>query len=909
MLPSKKIMTGVSTLAVMSYVPTAAFAQVEEIVVTATKRAESTQDIAVSINALGEDTLEQNDVDVFADYLLQLPNVNSAASGPGQGTIYIRGIASSAPSTTTAVAAGIAPNVALYLDEQPVTQVGRNLDIYAVDLNRVEVLPGPQGTLFGASAQAGAIRLITNKPKIGVYEGNANFGLSFTEGGEASYKLEATVNVPIGDRFALRLTGFRDDAGGYIDNVPGVADIRDSAFFRPTGTVRQNGVPVSPAGTSAAFGGRFPLIPDANGLQALDLSGIVGGVENNDAFVEEDFNDTSYTGFRIGAKWEINDDWSFLVANHTQFLESDGVFFADPTIDEDLTSIQRFADDNLSDEVINTAWTLEGRIGALEAVYTGAFNIHNFDQRIDYTDYNFVGFFIPYYVCDYYNVYSGGGLPGPTGNCGDPRLFADIENRTNTQTHELRFNTPAENRLRATFGGFFSDQSNVERVDFTYPGAFTNGNGFLSFPNAPISTAANSDQSPRDPGVVFINDITRTDRQLGAFLEGSFDLIPDRLTVTGGLRYFNVEVDSEGSSNNVTAFFGGVDNDRGFNLGDIFDGNDSFVSLNGPAGNAAANGIDTTVFINDNNGQATANLQRLIDAGAPGGLIAQQQALIDNPFDALDAQVSEGVIFKGNLSWTPTDELLFYFTYSEGFRPGVLNRPAVQLPGVIPPFVDTDELTNFEIGWKTRFFDNTLQFNGSAFLVNIDGLQSTIFAPALTNLLFSANTADAQVLGIEGDFIWAPTALDGFTLNGAFSVLDSEITEILLSDATGEPTIVIAPVGSDLAFAPNFQGNIRGRYEWPERNGFTPYGQLQATYSASSFSDIVTINRAEQDSYFLLGGAAGVNTERWGFEFFIDNITDERAQINNGFGFDRQRITINRPRTYGMRFTVNFGGN
>ena len=138
--------------------------RIEEIVVTATKRAASTQDIPVAVQALGATALEQTDIDVFTDYLLQLPGVSAGGSGPGQGTIYIRGLASTTPHLTIAGVAGLAPNVALYLDEQPVTQVGRNLDVYAADLNRIEVLPGPQGTLFGASAQAGTIRLITNKP-------------------------------------------------------------------------------------------------------------------------------------------------------------------------------------------------------------------------------------------------------------------------------------------------------------------------------------------------------------------------------------------------------------------------------------------------------------------------------------------------------------------------------------------------------------------------------------------------------------------------------------------------------------------------------------------------------------------------------------------------------------------------
>ena len=89
--------------------------KIEEIVVTATKRAESTQDIPVAVQALGSAVLEQTDIDVFTDYLLRLPSVSAGGSGPGQGTIYIRGLASTTPNLTTAGVAGLAPNVALYL--------------------------------------------------------------------------------------------------------------------------------------------------------------------------------------------------------------------------------------------------------------------------------------------------------------------------------------------------------------------------------------------------------------------------------------------------------------------------------------------------------------------------------------------------------------------------------------------------------------------------------------------------------------------------------------------------------------------------------------------------------------------------------------------------------------------------
>ena len=161
---------------------------IEEVVVTATKRAESTQDIPVTVDALTSDSLEDFGITNFEDYLLQLPGVTAGGSGPGQNTIYMRGIASTTPNLTTAGVAGIAPNVALYLDEQPLAQPGRNLDVYAADLNRVEVLKGPQGTLFGASSQAGTVRLITNKPDFSEAYGRLSVDASNTEEGETSNK-------------------------------------------------------------------------------------------------------------------------------------------------------------------------------------------------------------------------------------------------------------------------------------------------------------------------------------------------------------------------------------------------------------------------------------------------------------------------------------------------------------------------------------------------------------------------------------------------------------------------------------------------------------------------------------------------------------------------------------------------
>ena len=194
-------------------------AEIEEVIVTAQKRTESMQDTAIAVQAMEEQALDEQRIDTFVDYIKLLPSASAGGRGPGQNEIYIRGAAVDAINISVAEAQGSAPNVALYLDEQPVTAGGRNLDVYATDIARIEVLPGPQGTLYGASSQAGTVRLITNKPNMNEVEARLDGTTSATLEGEPSTALEGVLNVPVSSRAALRLAVFSDNQGGYIDNV------------------------------------------------------------------------------------------------------------------------------------------------------------------------------------------------------------------------------------------------------------------------------------------------------------------------------------------------------------------------------------------------------------------------------------------------------------------------------------------------------------------------------------------------------------------------------------------------------------------------------------------------------------------------------------------------------------------
>ena len=831
-----------STLALLNAAAFSGFAmaqaELEEIIVTARKKTESLQDVPISVSALRESDLEDKGINVFEDYLLQLPSVTAGGAGPGTSTIYIRGLASTTPNLTTAGVAGLAPNVSFYLDEQPLAQPGRNLDVYAADMARIEVLAGPQGTLFGASSQAGVVRMITNKPVIGEASANVEVEARFMPGAESGDKVELVANMPLGDSAAARFVAYRDKKGGYIDQVAGSLNASQSARFRPAGTLRDNGLPVS---SSRA------------GFQAgADLSGAT--LSNAIAIVKEDANTLTYQGFRASLALEIGKNWNALATVAQQTIDADGVFFVDPNLGD--LEIQRYTEDVIEDEFDNMSLTLEGSIGDLEVVYAGAYTDRTSDQMVDYTDYLFVGQYLPYYICDYYVTYTTY-APGnvPTGTCGAPNLLVDSTTNLEVTSHEFRIHANLNDTTSLTAGVFASDTELTELNLFTYPGSVDNDITYAAnyaLTDTSVTGVINKaspgwfSAGPYSEPVIFFNDIKRTDKQMGVFGEVSFAL-NDTSELSVGARWYDIEVDFEGSAN--SSFYNG--------------------------------------FGNPDTQQFGSNLSAQYAPGNANGYPDKAQ--------------TDGVIGKVTYSWNPSEDVMYYATWSEGFRPGLLNRPVGSSSPdgsyTVKPAVDSDEVTNYEFGWKAVLQDGALRFNGSVFMVDVSGLQSTIFDPSIVNLFFSDNAADAEIKGVEGDFLYYTD--NGFILSGAFSLLDTEITKSLV------PTADVV-VGSDLAFAPGFQANFTARKEWGTSSGNTGHWQAQFNHSRASDSDIMEPNRAQQGMYSLANIRAGVSNDNWTAEMYINNITDERAEISNTFVFDRQRVAVIRPLNIGLRYKLKF---
>jgi outer membrane receptor protein involved in Fe transport len=486
----------------VSFAQTSSGNELEEVVVTATRRSENLQSVPIAITALTSTALAELNVQTLDDFLKYLPNVTTAGVAPGQDEVYMRGLSTTHQGSQVVGGTGAFPNVAVYLDDQSVQLPGRNLDVYAADLARIEVLEGPQGTLYGAGAQAGAVRYITNKPKLDVDEGSVDASYSTTAHGDPSASGVAMLNVPvIPGTLALRAVIYNDSRGGYIHNVP-------ATFTRSPTDI----------GIVNYFGGVVP--PGSTSLSNADL-------------VSRAFNPLTYKGIRVSGLYQMNDDWNLLVQQSYQSMEADGVFAYDPQLGD--LNVQQYNPSKDLDKFEDTAWTVNGRIGALKLVYTGGYLVRNVDETADYTNYA-RGPFAAYYQC----------TMGANATCYSPSsIWHNIERNTH-QSHEFRVSTPDDARVRAIGGIFWEDYRIQTSQNFLYADAQA---GFP--PLTPVPGVEVFDPSSRVAGPAFLSDITRGYEQKAAFGDVAFDLIPHSLTLTVGTRFFRFDNFDSGQSDSV----------------------------------------------------------------------------------------------------------------------------------------------------------------------------------------------------------------------------------------------------------------------------------------------------------------------------------------------------------------------
>jgi iron complex outermembrane recepter protein len=831
-----------------------------EVMVTANRREENLQDVPITVQVLTNAALSRLSVTTFEDIASYLPGVTVHGVGPSQNYIYMRGLGTGDFSNQAAGSNGSFPNVAIYLDEQSAQLPGRNLDVYAADLERIEVLEGPQGTLFGAGAEAGVIRYITNKPKLDVTEGSVSAGYAVTAHGDPSSAVQAVINVPvIAGRLAVRGVIYDETRGGYLNNIP--------ATFARSNTDRS----ISYAGGS---------VP-ANSV-----------VINNAAEVASHINPVTYQGLRVEALYRFSEGWQALLAQSYQNMNAQGVFTemaADPAGNPqpDLT-VQLFNPSYDKDRFENTALTIDGSAAGLKFLYAGAYLVRHVEQVQDYTAYAHNGFYVDYYQCV---------NPGPPAlaKCFTPSsIWRNVERNTHL-TQELRISTTENARLRAVGGLFYEDYRIYDQGDWFYLTAYPyfhpvgpptgyfelNGQQFCCTLNATFVPDPPTLNNPnvRPLGDAFFNDITRGYVQKAAYTSLDFDLIPS-LTLTIGTRYFDIHNTEEGV-------------------------------LAGSFGCALASGapnpcVDHNVFTNLN----------------ANGL----------------ARTYSGFRSRVNLSYRPSSQALLYYTWSQGFRPGGFNRSfgtpsasplykygpssQAQLNGgwSAPLAYGPDTLVNNELGWKTLWFDRRLQWNGALYREEWEHAQIGAFDSRVLGGA-TINGADYRVQGLETSLQTSP--VDGLTLEVDAALNHSELVkEAAFFWTDGKPIDFgslgiqnpAGILGSSLAGAPAFQGNIHARYEWSV-DSYRAFVQIGAVHQSHSLSTTDQLSQDPQGraiaydlpAFTTYDAAIGAGTAAWWVQLYGENISDTRAQLFANYSEGYKEVTVNRPQTIGLRMTYNFG--
>ncbi|MEO8454552.1 MAG: TonB-dependent receptor [Sphingomicrobium sp.] len=441
-----------------------------EIVITATKREENLQNVPISVQVLGTRKLDQLNISNFEQYTKQLPSVSFQTAQPGFTTVYMRGVATGGDGNHS----GSLPSVGTYLDEQPVTTIGGTLDVHIYDIARIESLAGPQGTLFGASSEAGTIRIITNKPEFGKTYGRVDGDINTVDHGGMGGKAEGMINLPIANRIAFRASAFYQHDAGYIDNI---------------------------------FGSRTYIAPDPADNISFD----------NSRFLKKNFNDLDTYGGRAALKVDLDDNWTVLPQFMYQNLKAHGVFFEDA--DQPELKTVRFQPEIAKDRFWQAALTIQGKIANFfDVTYAGAYMDRTRFATSDYTDYT-DAYDAYYQSLGYTGILGYENYVDDAGNVISPRQHITGTDHFRKMSHELRIASPADKPIRGIIGAFYQKQSNH------------------IFQRYFVDSLADSLSVTGWPQTLWLTDQRRVDKDWAVFGEANWDVLPTVTLTAGGRLY------------------------------------------------------------------------------------------------------------------------------------------------------------------------------------------------------------------------------------------------------------------------------------------------------------------------------------------------------------------------------------
>jgi len=789
-----------STLVGASLFSTAASAQdaatdgfaLEEIVVTATKRASSIQDVPFSINAQTGEDIRRTGATSIEDLSRNVAGLTIQNLGPGQSQVSIRGVSA---GQIVRDQPGVKEQVGVYLDESAISLSLFTPDLDFYDLARVETLRGPQGTLFGSGSIGGTLRYITAQPSFDGFEGSAEANLHMVDGGGEGGHIKGMVNVPLSDMAAIRAVAYHTEYAGFID------------------ALREGGTIDNDVNSGNRTGGRVALtfkpsetvtITPRVVYQKIDMEGF----NRQEVFnlYANPFTDASADGGRAPVTFEERQQFLLLdegfeddtlILDNVIELNLDGV---------DITSVTSYTDREIL--VSRDASALTGSVSV---------DLGFPDEAVM--------------------------LPS---NLRDTTWVESF-------TQELRLSSNGDGPFQWVVGGFYQKTDRDYQQFLPTPGydAYTDavlGDGTAAATSAGVGPA----DSP------FYSELFYSLEQIAIFAEATYD-VSDRLHLTAGGRYYDYSEDR--TATQVGLFAAGI-------------------------------------------------------------------------VDVQDPTSADGFSPRFMAAYDVSEEVTVNAQVSHGFRLGGVNDPLntglcsaddLETFGGFQDY-DDETLWNYEVGVKVN--TGKLQLNAAAFYTDMKNLQVTVDAGSCSSRV-SFNVPEAHSMGIEAELKARP--VEGLDISIAASVLESEF-----DTASDNPAITNAGIspGNRLASTPEFTLGANATYSFPfeiagdgaeayfsatvQHRG-TMYTQPADQISSGSFASglpfggatgaDVTLVDLELDSFTTANLAFGVMMENWEVIAYVNNITDENANLS----FDRERggrarlaYRTNNPRTFGLTLRTNF---
>ncbi|MGH8196996.1 MAG: TonB-dependent receptor [Steroidobacteraceae bacterium] len=774
-----------------------------EVTVTARKRAESLQDVPFAISARTGDQLEAAGASNIEDVSRNIAGLAVQNLGPGQSQVGLRGISA---GKTDRDLPGVKEQVGVYIDESVISLSLFTPDLDLYDLNRVEVLRGPQGTLFGSGSLAGTVRYISNQPDTSDDYGNVELSGSSVDGGDVGYNARTMINLAMGDAAALRLVGYYAELPGYIDAI------------RPGGAVDAD------VNGGERIGGRAAL--------RLELT-----------------DNVTITPRIIYQNIEIDGFNRFDVYN----ILGNPFTTTEPAVN--LGEREQFTNfrERFEDEFKLGDLTMEFDLGPVMLTSISSYTERDIIVRRDFSQLTgSVTFDI------------GGGAA----TSAQVRTNSRLDDYTTVEvfTQELRLASDYDGRFQWVFGGFYSDIDRDYGQTLPTPGYDDIMIDLIC--GGPPNCGVTSPDLGAPVDTPFFSRIPYQFEQTAVFAEGSFD-ITDRFTATIGGRWYDF------SEDRVLYF---------------------------------------------------------------GGLFADSDGGPDEPTNGPGSTEDDGILPRILLSYELSDNVQLNAQASEGFRLGGINDP-LNVPlctaDDLATFTgfdsfDSESLWNYEIGAKIGFADGRAQFNIAAFYAEIDDLQLPVVAGTCSSRIL-LNVPEASSTGLEMELTAQPT--DNFDFGISATYTNSELDSSLILPIAGVPTVIANIVeGNRLPSVPEFQLSANATYSWPmtellegfitgsyqhvgsryTQNGDQADGFGTFTLRTFGAPNVTTFTFDPLLPAYDIGNLRfGVRGDDWEAALFINNIGDEVAKL----GLDQERgrfarvgFLTNQPRTFGVSFRKDFGG-